>query len=135
MAWKSLEQNRNLWAPTEFVNDGWWPTAIVWKATTDQSASPNAQRALVVAVARAHAWLDALEDHRYANVAALAEVVGFDPSYVRRILNLTLLSPAMVERVFNSAEADEDALGQLALGRAWCGTRQQLPVESGGLTQ
>ena len=39
----------------------------------DQAASPNAQRALIVAVARAHAWLDALEEGRYANVAAAAK--------------------------------------------------------------
>jgi hypothetical protein len=82
----------------------------------DQAASPNAQRALVVAVARAHAWLDALEEGRYANVAALAEAVGFDPSYVRRVLNLTLLMPAMVESVLDGLEGDEDALERLARG-------------------
>ena len=82
----------------------------------DQAASPNAQRALVVAVARAHAWLEALEEGRYANVAALAEAVGLDPSYVRRVLNLTLLSPAMVERVLDGLEGDEEALVRLARG-------------------
>ena len=82
----------------------------------DQAASPNAQRALVVAVARAHAWLDALEEGRYANVAALAEAIGLDPSYVRRMLNLTLLSPVMVERVLDGLEDDEDALDPLARG-------------------
>jgi hypothetical protein len=82
----------------------------------DQAASPAAQRTLIIAVARAHAWLDALEDGRYANVAALAEAVGFDPSYVRRVLNLTLLSPVMVERVLDGQEGDEDALDRLARG-------------------
>ena len=82
----------------------------------DQAASPNAQHALVVAVARAHVWLDALEEGRYGNVAALAEAVGLDPSYVRRMLNLTLLSPAMVERVLDGREGDEDALDRLVRG-------------------
>ena len=80
----------------------------------DQAASPNAQRALIIAVARAHAWLDALEDGRYANVAALAEAAGCDPSYVRRMLNLTLLVPEMVERVLDGVESDQDALDRLA---------------------
>jgi hypothetical protein len=80
----------------------------------DQAASPNAQRAFIVAVARAHAWLDALKEGRYANVAALAEAVGCDPSYVRRMLNLTLLEPEMVERVLDGAESDQDALDRLA---------------------
>ena len=79
----------------------------------DQAASPAAQRALIVGVARAHVWLDALEDGRYANVAALAEAVGCDPSYVRRMLNLTLLAPEMVERVLDGAESDQDALDRL----------------------
>ena len=79
----------------------------------DQAASPQAQRALVIAVARAHAWLDALEEGRYGNVAAVAEAVGFDPSYVRRMLNLTLLSPAMTERILDGMEGDEDALHRL----------------------
>ena len=82
----------------------------------DQAASPNAQRALIVAVARAHAWLDALEEGRYANVAAVARAVGHDPSYVRRFLNLTLLSPGMIERVLDGLEGDEDALDRLVRG-------------------
>jgi hypothetical protein len=92
---------------------------------TEQDATravdPAAQRALVIAVARAHAWLDALEDGRYANVAALAEAVGADPSFVRRMLNLTLMAPAMIERVLDGLEGDEDALDRLARGAggAW----------------
>ena len=80
----------------------------------DQAASPAAQRALVIAVARAHAWLDALEDGRYPNVAALAEAIGTDPSFVRRMLNLTLLAPTMIERVLDGMEGDEEALARLA---------------------
>lgn len=82
----------------------------------DQAASPGVQRALIVAVARAHAWLDALEDGRYANVAALADAVGTDPSFVRRMLNLTLLAPDLVERVLDGMEGDEDAMDPLARG-------------------
>ena len=79
----------------------------------DQAVDPAAQRALVIAVARAHAWLEALEDGRYANVAALAEAIGTDPSFVRRMLNLTLLAPAMIERVLDGMEGDEEALDRL----------------------
>lgn len=79
----------------------------------DQAVDPAAQRALVIAVARAHAWLDALEDGRYANVAALAEAIGTDPSFVRRMLNLTLLAPSMIERVLDGMEGDADALDRL----------------------
>jgi hypothetical protein len=82
----------------------------------DKAVNPNVQRPLVVAMARGHAWLEALEDGRWASVAEVAEAVGHDPSYVRRLLNLTLLSPDMVERVLDGLEGDEDALDRLARG-------------------
>ena len=42
--------------------------------------------------------------------------VALDPSYVRRMLNLTLLAPAMIERVLDGLEGDEDALDRLVRG-------------------
>ncbi len=81
----------------------------------------------------AHAWLDALEDRRYANVAALADAIGSDPSFVRRMLNLTLLAPTMIERVLDGMEGDEDALERLAreAGVGWGGRTDasSVPIE------
>ena len=79
----------------------------------DQAASPAAQRLLVLAIARAYRWLELLEDGRFAGVAELGEAVGCDPSYVRRMLNLTLLPPEMIERVLDGMEGDADALETL----------------------
>jgi len=82
----------------------------------DQAASPAAQRLLVLGLARAHRWLELLEEGRFSGVAEVAEAAGCDPSYVRRMLNLTLLAPAMVERVLDGMEGDEDAMARLARG-------------------
>ena len=79
----------------------------------DQAASPAAQRLLVLGLARAHRWLELLEEGRFAGVAEVAEAVGCDPSYVRRMLNLTLLPPEMIERVLDGMEGDADALETL----------------------
>ena len=87
-----------------------FPTA----RAADQAASPAAQRLLVLAIARAHRWLELLEDGRFAGVAEVAEAVGCDPSYVRRMLNLTLLAPEMIDRVLDGMEGDEEGLERLA---------------------
>jgi len=82
----------------------------------DQAASPAAQRLLVLGLARAHRWLELLEEGRFSGVAEVAEAAGCDPSYVRRMLNLTLLAPGMVERVLDGMEGDEEGLERLARG-------------------
>ena len=82
----------------------------------DKAVNPNAQRPLVVGMARGHAWLKALEEGTWGSVAEVAEAVGHDPSYVRRLLNLTLLAPAMIDRVLDGQESDADALDRLARG-------------------
>lgn len=87
----------------------------------DKAVNPNAQRPLVVAMARGHAWLEALEEGRWASVAEVAEAVGHDPSYVRRLLNLTLLAPEVVERVLDGIEGEGDVLDRVGRGAgvAW----------------
>jgi len=82
----------------------------------DQAASPAAQRLLVLGLARAHRWLELLEDGRFSGVAEVADAAGCDPSYVRRMLNLTLLAPKMVQRVLDGLEGDEEGLERLARG-------------------
>jgi len=82
----------------------------------EPAASPAAQRLLVLGLARAHRWLELLEEGRFSGVAEVAEAAGCDPSYVRRMLNLTLLAPAMVERVLDGLEGDEEGLERLARG-------------------
>ena len=61
---------------------------------------------LAIAVARAYRWLQLLEDGQFASTSELAEAVDMDPSLLRRHLNLTLLSPAMVRRVLDGTEPD-----------------------------
>jgi len=64
------------------------------------------QGALAIAVARAHRWLQLLEDGRFSSLSELAEAVGMDPSLLRRHLNLTLLSPRMARRVLDGTEPE-----------------------------
>jgi hypothetical protein len=82
----------------------------------DQAAGPAAHRPLVLALARAHRWLELIENGRFAGVAELAEAVGTDPSFVRRALSLTLLNPRLVERILVGTEPDGVSLETLVRG-------------------
>lgn len=54
---------------------------------------------LVKAVARAFRWKRMIESGEFATTADLAEREGIAPSYMTRILRLTLLSPDIVEAI------------------------------------
>jgi hypothetical protein len=67
----------------------------------------------MVAVARAHRWKELLESARYGSWVEIAAAQGVDPSYVARILRLTLLGPDIVESIVDGTEPDGLSLGKL----------------------
>ena len=56
---------------------------------------------LVKALARAHRWQRLLESGAYGSVAELAAAERINPSYLARVLRLTLLAPEIVEAVLD----------------------------------
>jgi len=44
-------------------------------------------------------WRRMLDDRLYSDIHELAAAVKFDPSYVARTLNLTLLSPGLITEI------------------------------------
>ncbi len=63
-------------------------------APDDDSHDP-----VVVAIARAHRWLELLENGRVASIADLARSLDLDGSYIHRMLSLTFLSPEIITRI------------------------------------
>ena len=53
---------------------------------------------LVKALARAFRWKRMLESGEFATIAELAEREGIAPSYMTRVLRLTLLAPVWLKR-------------------------------------
>jgi hypothetical protein len=87
---------------------------------------------LMVAVARAHRWEDLLESGRYGSWVEIAAAQGVDPSYVARILRLTLLAPDIIESVLDGTEPDGLSLGKLyQLPMDWDEQRRVLTREAG----
>ena len=68
-------------------------------AVTPTSASRSTYYpAAVKALARAFRWRKLIESGVHATIDEIASTEGINPSYVSRVLRLTLVSPAMVER-------------------------------------
>jgi len=68
---------------------------------------------LMLAVARAHRWKELLESGRYGSWVEIAAAQGCDPSYVARLLRLTLLAPDIVESIMRGDEPDGLSLAGL----------------------
>ena len=71
-----------------------------------EMAPPTPYSALAKLVAKAHRWLEMLENGKIASIRAIAEKEKVDPSYVSRVLNLTLLAPDLVELILDNQQPD-----------------------------
>jgi hypothetical protein len=69
----------------------WWPR-------------PRVDNALVKALARAFGWRKMLDTGVHATLEDLARAKGVAPSYVSRVLRLTLLAPEIVEAVLDGRQ-------------------------------
>lgn len=66
----------------------------------DAAAQPRrTDSTLVKALARAFRWKRMLESGEFANIAELAAREAMAPSYMTRVLRLTLLAPHIVEAI------------------------------------
>ena len=61
--------------------------------------APEIDSTLVKAIARAFRWQKMMETGRYATIREIAKTERINPSYVSRVLRLTLLAPATVEAI------------------------------------
>ena len=73
----------------------------------------RADNTLVKALARAFRWKRMLETGEFATIAELAEREGIAPSYMTRVLRLTLLAPDIVEAILNGKQGPEVTLAQM----------------------
>ena len=69
--------------------------------------------ALVKALARAFRWKRMLESGEFATIAELAEREGIAPSYMTRVLRLTLLAPDTVEAILDGTQGPEMTLARV----------------------
>jgi hypothetical protein len=71
---------------------------------------------LVKALARAFRWKRMLETGQFATIAELAEREGIAPSYLTRVLRLTLLAPDIIEAILDGRQGPDVTLARLMDG-------------------
>jgi len=80
----------------------------------EAAAQPRrADSALVKALARAFRWKRKLESGEFATIAELAEREGIAPSYMTRVLRLTLLAPDIIEAILEGKHGPEVTLARV----------------------
>ena len=87
--------------PFRVVMRGGRKEMLVPEGSAQQRKTDNS---LVKAVARAFRWKRMLESGEFATVAELAEREGIAPSYITRILRVTLLAPNIVEAILDGSQ-------------------------------
>ena len=66
--------------------------------------APQVDSTLVKAIARAFRWQKMLEIGQYATIKEIAKAEKINPSYVSRVLRLTLLAPDLVEALVHGRQ-------------------------------
>ena len=74
---------------------------------------PRPDNTLVKVLARAFRWKRMLESGEFATISELAEREGIAPSYVTRVLRLTLLAPEIVDLILEGRLGPEVRLAAL----------------------
>lgn len=69
---------------------------------------------LVKALARAIRWKRMLETGEFATIVELAERERIAPSYMTRVLRLTLLAPEIVKAILDGKQRPEVTLGRMS---------------------
>lgn len=73
----------------------------------------KADNTLIKALTRAFRWKRMLESGEFATIADLAEREWIAPSYMTRILRLTLIAPHIIEGILDGKQGPEATLAQL----------------------
>ena len=81
--------------------------------TPDGAAARRTDSTLVKAVARAFRWKRMLESGEFATITDLAECEGITPSYMTRVLRLTLLAPDIVQAILDGSQGPGVTLGRV----------------------
>jgi hypothetical protein len=79
----------------------------------DVPASHRTDNTLVKALGRAFRWKRMLDSGDFSTIAELAGHEGIAPSYLTRVLRLTLLAPDVVEAILDGQQGTEVTLARL----------------------
>jgi hypothetical protein len=76
-----------------------------WFAGASRKRSDQPNQALIAALARAFRWKKLIDTGVYTTVDEMASAERVNPSYLSRVLRLTLLAPEIVEEILDGRAA------------------------------
>ena len=90
--------------PMKIRRRGGRKVVLAPQGTVINSPRPRVDSTIVKAIARAYRWQRMMEQGAYATAEDIAHSEKISASYVNRLLQLTLLSPALVEMVLEGRQ-------------------------------
>jgi hypothetical protein len=96
--------------PFRFVKRGGRKEMVLPPGTVQKLKTDNT---LVKALARAFRWMSLLESGQFATIVELADSEDIAPSYLTRVLRLTLLAPDIIEAILEGKQGTETSLAKL----------------------
>ncbi len=102
---QSEDQGIVVSVPLRLKKRGGRKEVIVPQASTSDSLTrPSYQKALVIAIARAHRWQRLLDEGKFQSISDIAREIGLDVSFAARLMRLTLLAPDIIESILMGDE-------------------------------
>ena len=83
---------------------------------TGEGHLPEANRSLIMAIARARVWADCLISGEVQTVTQIAEAEGVSDGYIGQMLPLAFLAPEIVARILNGYPRVDLTATQIVLG-------------------
>ena len=97
-----------------------------WAAAAPAKEPPDS--ALLRAMGLAHHWQRLLAEGRVASAAEIAQVEGIDASQVHRLMRLTLLAPAVLERLIDTPDLPVGRGPTAGSIKSGCWTRSAMTI-------
>ena len=107
----ALPHSLTVHVPMRLIKRGGRKEMILPEAVPAQRVRPD--NTLVKALARTFRWKRMLDKGEFATIGELAEREGIAPSYLTRVLRLTLLAPEIVDAILNGQQGPEVTLARL----------------------
>ena len=107
---KAITETVTIHVPFRIVKRGGRKEMVLPPAAT---ALRNMDDTLVKALARAFRWKRMMDSGELATMHELAEREGIAPTYMSRVLRLTLLAPQIVELILEGHQRPEMTLARL----------------------
>jgi hypothetical protein len=96
--------------PFRFVKRGGRKKILLPEGTMQKQMADNT---LIKALARAFRWKQMLETGNFVTIAELAKQEGIAPSYMTRVVRLTLLAPDIVESILDGRQGPKVTLAKM----------------------